>query len=125
MPQDLLAALDLGSNTFRLILARMDRNGMVRGSRMVWQEIPRISEGLASGGSLGEAPKARAWEVLEGFQGIIEERSPAAVLAGGTMAFREAADGGSFLTEAGHRFGWKTVVLSGEQEARLSASGVL
>jgi exopolyphosphatase/guanosine-5'-triphosphate,3'-diphosphate pyrophosphatase len=125
MPQDLLAALDLGSNTFRLILARLSRDVMAGASRRVWQEIPRISEGLVPGGRLLEAPKARAWAALEGFQRVIEEHAPAAVLAGATMAFREASDGGDFLAEAGRRFGWRAIVLSGEEEARLSALGVL
>ena len=125
MTHDLLAAMDLGSNTFRLILARLENGAMAPRSREVWQEIPRISEGLAPGGLLGEDPKARALKVLEGFKTVIDARGPAKVLAGGTMAFREAADGGDFLAQTGRMLGCQAIVLSGVDEARLSALGVL
>jgi exopolyphosphatase/guanosine-5'-triphosphate,3'-diphosphate pyrophosphatase len=41
------------------------------------------------------------------------------------MAFRLAADGPDFLKKMGSEFGWETILLSGQQEARLSALGVL
>jgi exopolyphosphatase/guanosine-5'-triphosphate,3'-diphosphate pyrophosphatase len=125
MPPESLAALDLGSNTFRLILAGRDAGGIAPGTREVWQELPRISEGLVPGSDLAPGPKARAWAALEGFQAIIEERRPARVLAGATMAFRQAADGPRMLAEIARRFGWRTAILSGAEEARLSALGAL
>ncbi|MDR0622563.1 MAG: hypothetical protein LBJ61_11930, partial [Deltaproteobacteria bacterium] len=123
MPPDSLAALDLGSNTFRLILAPQGEAGLSQ-SR-VWQEIPRLSEGLGQGGSLSQEPKKRALAALEGFAAIIEAEKPEKILAGGTMVFRQAQDGEDFLRTVGQRFGWETVVLSGAQEAFLSARGVL
>ncbi|MDR1308494.1 MAG: exopolyphosphatase [Deltaproteobacteria bacterium] len=123
MPPDRLAALDLGSNTFRLILASPVDGGP--GGRRVWQEIPRLSEGLSPGGSLAEEPKRRAMEALEGFAAAIGAEAPLRVLAGGTMVFREARDGRDFMAAIGRRFGWETLVLSGDQEAFLSARGVL
>ncbi|MDR2366852.1 MAG: hypothetical protein LBF58_01880 [Deltaproteobacteria bacterium] len=123
MPSDSLAALDLGSNTFRLIIASQGEGGL--GRSRVWQEIPRLSEGLEEGGPLPQGPKARAWEALEGFAAVIEAERPQRVLAGGTMAFRQASDGEDFLRAAGRRFGWETLVLTGAQEAYLSAMGVL
>jgi exopolyphosphatase/guanosine-5'-triphosphate,3'-diphosphate pyrophosphatase len=125
MPQDLLASLDLGSNTFRLLTARLSGGSMAPGSRRVWQELPRVSQGLAAGGRLLEAPKRRALEAAAGFRAVLDELRPRAVLAGGTMAFREAQDGPAFLAEAGRLLGARTVLLSGEEEARLSALGIL
>ncbi|MDR2301800.1 MAG: hypothetical protein LBF38_07160 [Deltaproteobacteria bacterium] len=118
-----LAALDLGSNTFRLIIAPQGEGGLSQ-SR-VWQEIPRLSEGLEKGHLLAEAPKRRALEALDGFNQIILNEKPGKILAGGTMVFRQARDGGEFLENVGQRFGWETMVLSGSQEAFLSARGVL
>lgn len=123
MNQDYLAALDLGSNTFRLLLAA-EADGSLS-SRQVWQEIPRLSENIAAGADLAEAPKKRAWEALERFADILKVYKPKKTLAGGTMVFREAADGQAFLAEIAERFGWRTVLLSGFQEAYLSAQGVL
>jgi exopolyphosphatase/guanosine-5'-triphosphate,3'-diphosphate pyrophosphatase len=120
---DNLAALDLGSNTFRLILASPGAGGLAQSQ--VWQELPRLSEGLGQGARLAEGPKKRALEVLEGFDAIIKSRGAAKVLAGGTMVFRRASDGPEFLREVGERFGWATRVLSGAEEAHLSARGVL
>jgi exopolyphosphatase/guanosine-5'-triphosphate,3'-diphosphate pyrophosphatase len=121
-----LASLDLGSNTFRLLLAEGDgRGGIEPKTKRVFQEIPRLSEGLAPGRPFGKGPLERAWAVLDGFQRIILESKPEAVLAGATMAVRLASDGESFLKDIEDRYGWETKLLSGPVEAYLSASGVL
>jgi exopolyphosphatase/guanosine-5'-triphosphate,3'-diphosphate pyrophosphatase len=127
MPQKLYGALDLGSNTFRLILARAraDGRGPEPGSKRVWQEIPRISEGLAPGGTFGEIPLARAWKALEGFSGTVRRFRPQRVVAGATMAMRLSSGGRAFLSEANRRFGWDCELLDGTEEARLSALGAL
>jgi exopolyphosphatase/guanosine-5'-triphosphate,3'-diphosphate pyrophosphatase len=120
-----LAAVDLGSNTFRRLLAQTDQYGHNLVNRRVWQQIPRLSEDLAPGGLLAPGPKKRAWDAVETFNEIIRQNKPQKVLAGATMAFRLAADGEAFLAEIGQRFGWETHLLSGSSEARLSALGVL
>jgi exopolyphosphatase/guanosine-5'-triphosphate,3'-diphosphate pyrophosphatase len=125
MSDPLYAALDLGSNTFRLILAEADQFGLVYSTKRVFQEIPRLSEGLVQGKPFGEAALKRAWDVLEVFQRIILDAKPQAVLAGATMAARIAVDGKEFLREIEGRFDWQTKLLSGPAEAYLSASGVL
>ncbi|MDR1657141.1 MAG: hypothetical protein LBT47_06240 [Deltaproteobacteria bacterium] len=120
-----LAALDLGSNTFRLIVADFKDGSPAWETKKVWQSIPRISEGLIPNGRFAQAPRHRALQALEEFADIIAALGPSRVLAGGTMAFRQAADGAEFLTEASNRYGWEAFVLSGSQEARLSALGVM
>ncbi|MDR0548863.1 MAG: hypothetical protein LBI10_05565 [Deltaproteobacteria bacterium] len=125
MPNRPLAALDLGSNTFRLILAQSDDFGQGLLNRRVWQEIPRIAEGLAPGGSFAAEPLKRAIAALETFQTQIDQSQPSRVLAGATMAFRLAKDGEAVLKAIQSRFGWETRLLSGQEEARLSAYGVL
>ncbi|MDR2386889.1 MAG: hypothetical protein LBE80_04800 [Deltaproteobacteria bacterium] len=117
-----LAALDLGSNTFRLIIAP---KGLGLSQSRLWQEIPRLSQGLENGQLLGLEPKQRALAALESFDRIIRAEKPERILAGGTMVFRQARDGPEFLAKAAKRFGWESLVLSGAQEAFLSARGVL
>jgi exopolyphosphatase/guanosine-5'-triphosphate,3'-diphosphate pyrophosphatase len=122
---DALAALDLGSNTFRLLLASPGPRGLDVSTRRAFQEIPRLSEGLVPGRPLGVEPLRRAWSALDAFQAEVAAAAPRRVLAGATMAARQASDGRSFLDEVGRRYGWETVLLSGGQEAFLSAAGVL
>ena len=119
-----IAALDLGSNTFRLMLA--EKSGPAAWSdKRVFQELPRLSEGLAAGGRLAPAALERSWAALESFAAEVRAAGAARVLAGATMAARLAADGPAFLAEAARRYGWETRLLSGEEEARLTATGVL
>jgi exopolyphosphatase/guanosine-5'-triphosphate,3'-diphosphate pyrophosphatase len=120
-----LAALDLGSNTFRLLIAQGDHSGLISQTKKVWLRIPRISEGLRPNESFAPEPLRRARKVLEEFNGHIMENKVAKVLAGGTMAFRQASDGAEVLKEASRNYGWQTHVLSGAIEGRLSAIGVM
>lgn len=123
MFSNVIAALDLGSNTFRLMLAER-RSGVWAGKR-VFQHIPRLSERLEPGGNFAPEALERAWEALEDFAARIEEAGAGRVLAGATMAARLAADGLDLLTEISRRYGWETRLLTGEEEAGLTAAGVL
>jgi exopolyphosphatase/guanosine-5'-triphosphate,3'-diphosphate pyrophosphatase len=124
MPSATIAALDLGSNTFRLMLA--EKSGPAAWSnKRVFQELPRLAEGLAAGGALAPAALERSWATLESFAAEVRAAGAARVLAGATMAARLAADGPAFLAEAARRYGWETRLLSGQEEARLTAIGVL
>jgi exopolyphosphatase/guanosine-5'-triphosphate,3'-diphosphate pyrophosphatase len=123
----LYGACDLGSNTFRLILARprADGGGPDPATKRVWQEIPRISEGLLEGEAFQEAPLARAWTALKSFAETVALEGPERVVAGATMAARIASDGEAFVGAIAERFGWECRVLRGDEEARLGATGAL
>ena len=122
MPYPIIAALDLGSNTFRLMLAEA---GEFWSNKAVFQHIPRLSEHLTPGGHFAPDALKRAWEALDDFAWRIRAAGAAKVLAGATMAARLAADGPDFLAAIRDRYGWEAVILSGEDEARLTATGVL
>jgi exopolyphosphatase/guanosine-5'-triphosphate,3'-diphosphate pyrophosphatase len=124
MPPAPIAALDLGSNTFRLMLAGKNCPALWTNKR-VFQELPRLAESLAPGGHLAPAALSRAWAVLENFAAEVRAAGAERVLAGATMAARLAADGPAFLAEIARRYGWETRLLTGEEEARLTATGVL
>ncbi|MDR1037673.1 MAG: hypothetical protein LBT40_14255 [Deltaproteobacteria bacterium] len=127
MAAKLYGALDLGSNTFRLILAQASRDG--RGpdpvTKRVWQEIPRISEGLMPGKPFMEEPLARARMALDGFAGTLASEAPERLVAGCTMAARLASDGPDFAREVSRRFGCESLVLTGQEEGALAAMGAL
>ena len=124
MPSPPIAALDLGSNTFRLMLA--EENGpRAWTNKYVFQELPRLAEGLAPGSPLAPSALGRAWEALDNFAFKVRNSGAERVLAGATMAARLAADGREFMAEAARRYGWETRILTGEEEARLTAIGVL
>lgn len=122
MPQPIIAALDLGSNTFRLMLAGA---GEVWSGKKVFQQIPRLSEHLTPGGNFAPEALIRAWEALDDFAGRVRAAGAARVLAGATMAARLALDGPDFIAAIRARYGWEAVILSGDEEARLTATGVL
>ncbi len=123
MASGTIAALDLGSNTFRLMLAELE--GGAWAGRRVFQHIPRLSQNLTDGGRFAPAALQRAWEALESFDAEIKAAGAARVLAGATMAARLSAEGPSFMAETHRRFGWETRILSGREEALLTAAGVL
>ena len=118
-----IAALDLGSNTFRLALA--EKHDGSPSEWRVYQHIPRISENLQPGGSFAPVALKRAHEALCDFAEKIKEAGAQKVLAGATMAARLAADGPQFIADIHKQYGWEAVILTGEEEARLTATGVL
>ena len=118
-----IAALDLGSNTFRLALA--ERNDGSPLDWRVYQHIPRISENLQPGGSFAPVALKRAQEALSDFAIKIKEAGAEKVVAGATMAARLAADGPEFIADIHKRYGWDAVILTGQEEARLTATGAL
>ena len=124
MPPLPIAALDLGSNTFRLMLAE-ESGPHFWANKRVFQELPRLAEGLATGGPLAPAALDRAWTALDNFAFEVRNSGAKRVLAGATMAARLAADGADFLAETARRYAWETRLLTGEEEARLTAAGVL
>ncbi len=123
MASETIAALDLGSNTFRLMLA--EKKGRSWAEKKVFQHIPRLSENLTNGGRFAPDALTRAWSALNDFGDRVNQAAPSRVLAGATMAARLAADGPQFIEHIEKKFGWEALILSGQDEARLTATGVL
>ncbi|MGL4209669.1 MAG: hypothetical protein ACRCTY_09815, partial [Candidatus Adiutrix sp.] len=124
MSAPIIASLDLGSNTFLMMLAK--KNGQGWADKQVFQHLPRISEHLKSGGHFTPEALNRAWQALDDFALKIKHHGPVAkVMAKATMAVRMAANGPDFISEINRRYGWEADVISGEEEARLTAVGAL
>jgi exopolyphosphatase / guanosine-5'-triphosphate,3'-diphosphate pyrophosphatase len=117
-PNERLAVIDLGSNSFRLVVFMAGDRWWKRTDEIY--EPVRIGEGLMASGSLGEEPMQRALATLDVFahfcraSGLGED----AVDAVATSAIRDAENAAGFLERARECFGLPIRVLSREQEAR-------
>jgi exopolyphosphatase / guanosine-5'-triphosphate,3'-diphosphate pyrophosphatase len=116
-----LAVIDLGSNSFRLVVF----SGSGRGGRWwrrtdeIYQPV-RIAEGMSRTGSLGEEPIRRALAALEVFAHFCKASGLEGPMidAVATSAIREARNREQFLERASKQTGLPIRVLSREQEAR-------
>ena len=117
-PDERLAVIDLGSNSFRLVVFTAG-DGWWKRTDEIYEPV-RIGEGLMGTGSLGSAPMERALGTLDVFahfcraSGLGED----AVDAVATSAIRDAENAEEFLTRARACFGLPIRVLSREAEAR-------
>jgi len=117
-----VAAIDAGTNTFRLLVA--DSPETVLAPRCKEQEIPRLGEGFAPHGRLQEAAMARGLAVMARFAARLAACRPLRVRAVATSVVREAANGGEFIARVRRETGIPLEVIDGEEEASLTALGV-
>jgi exopolyphosphatase/guanosine-5'-triphosphate,3'-diphosphate pyrophosphatase len=117
-----LAAVDLGSNSFHMVVAREVQGQAVVLDRL--RERVALAEGLQADGSLSKEVEARALECLGRFGQRIAEISPSRVRAVGTATLREMRSTRSFLERAGRALGHEIEVLAGREEARMIYLGV-
>jgi exopolyphosphatase/guanosine-5'-triphosphate,3'-diphosphate pyrophosphatase len=115
------AALDLGTNNCRLLIA----TPMAEGFRIVdaYSRIVRLGEGLSHTGRLSDAAMARAITALRICADKIDRRGVHQVHAVATQACRSAANGGQFIDEVAAQTGLRLRIISPREEARLSVAG--
>ena len=119
-----LAVVDLGSNSVRLVVFQ----GRGRNPLAIVNEkaVIRLGRGLEASGRLDPGAAAQAMTVMHRYRAIVAAMgaSPFEVLA--TSAVREAVDGRQFIARLAARMPDMPIrILSGEEEAQLSAAGVL
>ncbi len=117
-----VAAIDLGSNSFHLILARATDDGFNVIDRE--REMVRLAEGLDEHRCLSEAVQQRALECLQRFGQIVRQLPEGAVRVVGTNTLRSAHNSHVFLQQAAEALGHPVEVVSGVEEARLLYLGV-
>jgi exopolyphosphatase/guanosine-5'-triphosphate,3'-diphosphate pyrophosphatase len=117
----LLAAVDLGSNSFHLVVARFHHGQVSVMDRL--REPVRLAEGLKPDGSLDHAVAQRALACLERFGQRLRSMDADNVRVVGTSALRRIR-GKDFLARARNAVGHPIEVVSGIEEARLIYSGV-
>ena len=117
-----MAALDLGSNSFHLIVAH-DTNGRLQVVDRI-KEMVRLAEGLSNGNRLAAPVASRAMHCLERFGQRLRDLHRDNVRIVGTNTLRKARNAARFLDRAQDALGHPVEVISGREEARLIYHGV-
>ncbi len=119
---DTLAAVDLGSNSFRLQVARI-ADGQIYPLDSL-RETVRLAAGLTESKLLDEAAQARALAALKRFNERLRGFPAETVRAVGTNTLRVAKNSAAFLREAETTLGFPIEIIAGREEARLIYLGV-
>ena len=117
-----VAAVDLGTNTTRLLVADVDDGRIDEVHRET--HITRLGEGVDARKRLLPLPIARVRNVLADYRRTLERLGAERTLAVATSAVRDAENGEAFLGEIEWSYGFATRLVSGEEEARLTRRGV-
>jgi len=115
------AAIDLGTNNCRLLIARPSDEGFVVVD--AFSRIVRLGEGLAATGRLSEAAIDRAISALSVCAGKLRRRRVTLARSVATEACRRAANGDAFVARVYDETGIKLDIISAGEEARLAALG--
>ena len=118
-----IAAIDLGSNSFHMIVARVEQDDNFRVvDRM--RSMVRLAAGLDGEGNLTDKATARALACLEQFGERVRSLPRGAVRVVGTNTLRKARNAAVFIARAEAALGHAIDIISGYEEARLIYLGV-
>ncbi|MEK4034982.1 Ppx/GppA phosphatase family protein [Methylocystis sp. IM3] len=122
------AALDLGTNNCRLLIARPERRPRRRNSDFLrvidaFSRIVRLGEGLGRAGRISEAAIERTIAALDVCRAKMETRGVTRARLVATQACRGAANGDEFVARVRERTGLELEVIDRETEARFAARG--
>src|SRR4051812_3504555 len=117
-----VAALDLGTNTTRLLVADVVDGNLEDVHRE--SQITRLGEGVDTRRLLLPVPKTRVRNVLADYRRTLEELGAERALLVATSAVRDAENGEAFLGEIEWSYGFSTRLVSGDEEAQLTRRGV-
>lgn len=117
-----LASIDIGTNTFRLLIANVSGNNF----KEIYSErvITRIGQGVSESGFLRKEAIQRGIFTLKRFADIISRYDVKGIIATATSALRDARNSDEFLKQAKAEAGIDIEILSGEEEARKTLSGI-
>src|SRR6478735_5086955 len=119
---DVLAAVDLGSNSFHMVVARYSNGQLVVIDRL--REMVRLAAGLGEDGRLDKDVAARALACMKRFGQRLADVHADGVRVVGTSALRRARRKQGFLERARDALGHPVEIIAGREEARLIYSGV-
>ncbi|MBB3656331.1 exopolyphosphatase/guanosine-5'-triphosphate,3'-diphosphate pyrophosphatase [Rhizobium sp. BK650] len=121
-PDELYAALDLGTNNCRLLIAQPTRPGQFRVVD-AFSRIVRLGEGLAASGRLSDEAMERAIDALRICASKLRNREIRRMRLIATEACRQANNGEEFLKRVVVETGLELEIIDRETEARLAVSG--
>jgi exopolyphosphatase/guanosine-5'-triphosphate,3'-diphosphate pyrophosphatase len=117
-----MAAVDLGSNSFHMVVARNQQGEPSIVDRL--REMVRLASGLDENGFLDEGSQERALACLRRFGQRLRDMHAHQVRVVGTNTLRKAQNSDAFLAKAAEALGHPVEVISGIEEARLIYLGV-
>jgi exopolyphosphatase/guanosine-5'-triphosphate,3'-diphosphate pyrophosphatase len=119
---EVIAAVDLGSNSFHMIVGELRHGQLMILDRL--KETVRLAEGLSDDGVIADDARRRALDCLSQFGERLRAMRAASVRAAGTSTIRRAREDSTFMGEAEAALGHPIEVISGIEEARLIYQGV-
>ncbi|MGE0115872.1 MAG: exopolyphosphatase [Steroidobacteraceae bacterium] len=120
---EIIAAVDLGSNSFHMVVARHTHGQLTIMDRL--RETVRLASGLDEQGRLSRDVTERALACLERFGQRLRDMNAQSVRVVGTNTFRQARRKDAFLERAREALGHPIEIIAGIEEARLIYLGVL
>jgi exopolyphosphatase/guanosine-5'-triphosphate,3'-diphosphate pyrophosphatase len=112
-----IAAIDIGSNSIHMVIARVGRRGFEIVDRA--KEMVGLGRSTLTHGRLSPAAIDSGFRTLETFKRLAEEHHADPILAVATSAVREARNGGDFALRVWDRLGLHIDVITGSAEAKL------
>ena len=120
-----IAAIDVGSNSIKLLVARRDpSDGGHWFDVLREKEMVRLGQETLASGSLSEEAMADGIDCLVRYAALARAAGAGAITAVATCAVREAANGDEFVRRVRRETGLRLAVISGEEEARLITRAV-
>jgi exopolyphosphatase/guanosine-5'-triphosphate,3'-diphosphate pyrophosphatase len=124
-----LAAIDIGTNTFRLLIAEVHfdkrKKNFILNEIFSERVVTRLGEGIYNHGLLKKQAISRSIDTLKRFSDTISRYGVNKISAIATSALRDAKNRHSFLQKAEEVAGVEIEIVSGDQEANMTASGML
>lgn len=111
-----VAIIDLGTNTFHLLIAKIESDGSFSTLKRIRKYVYIGEEGVET---LGEKPLQRAYDTLAIYKQAILEYEVEKVTAFGTAALRTASNGKAFIKKVKENIGIEIQTISGDKEADL------
>ena len=118
----LYAAIDLGSNSFHMLVVR-EVSGSIQTVARIKRKV-RLAAGLDKANHLSAEAMQRGWQCLKLFSEQLQDIPPEQIRVVATATLRIAENAQDFLTHAEEILGCPVNVISGEEEARLIYQGV-
>jgi len=118
-----VAGIDLGSNSFHMVVVRLDRGGKIEVLDKLREPV-RLAAGLNEQGYLDAEAMERGWAALGRMGERLRDLPRERVRAVGTNTLRKAKNGADFLDRGRQLLGHPIEIISGQEEARLIFEGV-
>lgn len=120
---DVLASIDLGTNTARLLIGRVERGAVA--PILVKRRITRLGGGFTREAGISPEAWQRTLEALSDFADEMKRGGVTRLRAVATSAVRDAVNGAVFCRKVAERTGIRLEVIDGEEEGRLTLAGVI